>query len=85
MIEPDKEGLAYMRLVRTGGMTFDEMIRELGGDPDLHWEEYAEQLKRLDDLGIVLDSDPRRTTQAGNPVPPQKPSKDSKKPGLSGT
>jgi len=67
MIEPDKEGLAYTRLVRAGAMTHDEMVREQGNDPDTHWAEYAENLRRLDELGIVLDSDARRTTLAGNP------------------
>ncbi len=65
MIEPDKEGLAYARLVRTGAMTHDEMVREQGGDPDTHWAEYAEGLKRLDELDIWLDSDVRRVSAAG--------------------
>lgn len=65
MIEPDKEGLALMRLVRSGAMTPDEMVREMGFDPDTHWAEYAAALKRLDALGIVIDSDARKTTQAG--------------------
>jgi lambda family phage portal protein len=68
IIDPEKEGLAFMRMVRTGAMTFDEMVREMGGDPELHWQEYAEQQQRLDALKIVLDSDARRTTQAGNPA-----------------
>jgi lambda family phage portal protein len=65
MIEPDKEGLAYSRLIRNGLMTHAEAIREQGGDPDAHWPEYAAGLKKLDELGIVLDSDPRLTTASG--------------------
>lgn len=65
MIEPDKEGLAYQRLVRVGAMTPDEMVREQGGDPEAHWAEYAAGLKRLDALGIKLDSDVRAVSQAG--------------------
>lgn len=65
MLEPDKEGLAYTRQVRSGAMTHDEMVRELGGDPDTHWDEYAEGLKRLDRLGIVIDSDARKVTVSG--------------------
>lgn len=65
MIEPDKEGLAYQRLVRVGTMTPSEMVREQGGDPAAHWEEYAADLKRLDELGIKLDSDVRAVSQAG--------------------
>jgi len=65
MLEPDKEGVALRKLVRSGAMTHDEMVRERGYDPETHWEEYAEGLKRLDKLGIVLDSDPRKTSDAG--------------------
>lgn len=65
MIEPDKEGLALQRLVRTGAMTPSEMIRERGGNPDDHLAEYAADLKKLDKLGIVLDSDARRTSSTG--------------------
>lgn len=65
MIEPDKEGLALTRLVRAGAMTFDEMARERGYDPEKHWAAYSAELKKLDSLGIVLDSDVRKTSQAG--------------------
>jgi capsid protein len=33
ILEPDKEGLAYQRLVRIGAMTWPQMVRELGYDP----------------------------------------------------
>lgn len=65
MIEPDKEGLAAQRLVRAGVMTPSEMVRQQGGDPDAHWEEYAKDLAQLDSLGIQLDSDVRKVSQAG--------------------
>lgn len=65
MLEPDKEGLAYARLVRAGVMTHNEMVREQGSDPDTHWADYAEGLKALDAKGIVLDSDVRKVSQAG--------------------
>jgi lambda family phage portal protein len=65
MIEPDKEGLAYQRLVRNGVMTFSDVVREQGGDPDAHFAEYAADLKRLDEAGIKLDSDVRAVSQAG--------------------
>lgn len=65
MLEPDKEGLAVKRAVRTGLSTFSQMIREQGGDPDQHWAEYAEDLKKLDTLGIKLDTDPRAVSDAG--------------------
>ena len=65
MLEPDKEGLALTRLVRSGAMTPSEMVRERGGDPDTHWDEYQADMKELDKRGIWLDSDVRRTSQAG--------------------
>lgn len=65
MLEPDKEGLAYQRLLRIGAITHDGMVREQGNDPDQHWKEYAEGLSRFDLLKIVLDSDPRKTSNAG--------------------
>ena len=65
MIEPDREGLAYQRLIRTGAMTPDEMVREQGGDPAVHWQEYADNLQRFDKMGIVLDCDARKVSSAG--------------------
>lgn len=65
MIEPDKEGLAYARNVRAGIMSLQEALRERGYDPETVLEEIAETNKMLDDLGLVLDSDPRRVTQQG--------------------
>lgn len=67
MLEPDKEGLAYMRNVRAGLMTHDEMVREMGNDPETFWDEYGEGVKRLRELGIILDSDASMTTQQGGP------------------
>jgi lambda family phage portal protein len=65
MIEPDKEVLAATRAVRAGLITFDEMIRQQGGDPESHWTEYAENVKRLKALGIQLDSNVADVSQAG--------------------
>jgi len=65
MVEPDKEGLAIMRNVRTGIQTLSDAIRERGYDVDEFLEEMAADYKRLDELGIVLDSDPRKMTQNG--------------------
>lgn len=79
MIEPDKEGLAHQRNIRTGTRTLPQVLRELGEDPDEIFAEIAETNATLDKLGIVLDSDPRKTSQAGltqalstgNPEPPE--------------
>jgi lambda family phage portal protein len=65
MIDPDKEGLAYTRRVRSGQMTPSEMVREQGKDPAAHWAEYAADMELLDKLKIWLDSDVRRVSAAG--------------------
>lgn len=65
MLDPDKEGLAYTRLIRSGAKTLNQVIRELGEDPDVMLQEIADTNKKLDELGIVLDSDPRKTTNNG--------------------
>jgi lambda family phage portal protein len=68
MIEPDKEGLAHMRNIRAGLTTLPEVLRERGYDPDDVLKEIQATNEKLDDMEIVLDSDPRKTTQAGNPT-----------------
>lgn len=65
MLEPDKEGMAYSRLVRNGLMSLPAAIRERGEDPEAVLQEIAEANARLDALKIILDSDPRRTTSSG--------------------
>jgi lambda family phage portal protein len=65
MLDPDKEAAAFVRQVRSGAMTLYQGIRELGYDPETHLAEIAEGNQRLDELGIVLDVDPRKTTGAG--------------------
>ncbi len=65
LIDPDKEALASMRQVRAGQTTISEVIRERGYNPRRFLEEAARDFRVLDELGLVLDSDPRKMTQAG--------------------
>lgn len=65
MIEPDKEGLAVLRNIRTGIQTLSESLRERGFDPRQALEEMRDDWKFLDELGLVLDSQPHKMTQAG--------------------
>lgn len=65
ILEPDKEGLAYLRLVRIGAMTWGQMVRQLGYDPQEQLEEIEEYNNALDERGIILDIDPRQMTSAG--------------------
>jgi lambda family phage portal protein len=65
MLEPDREGLAVQRNIRTGILTLSEAIRERGFDPQTHLQELAADFAMLDNLGLKLDCDPRHQTQAG--------------------
>lgn len=65
ILEPDKEGLAYQRLIRNGLMTWRQVVAELGEDPTAQLEEIAQTNEDLDDAGVVLDCDPRRVNQVG--------------------
>lgn len=64
-IEPDKEGLAIQRNIRSGIQTLSESLRERGYDPRAVLEEMRRDNALLDELGLLLDSDPRRMTQGG--------------------
>lgn len=65
LIEPDKEGLAILRNIRTGITTLSEEIRGRGYNRDKFLDELEQDFKDLDARGLVLDCDPRRMTQAG--------------------
>jgi lambda family phage portal protein len=67
MIDPSAEGLAYQRNIRSGIITQSEALRERGYDPDAIFEEMADDNKKIDRLGLILDSDARTNTQAGLP------------------
>ena len=69
MLDPGKEGQAYERLARNGVMSLPDIIRERGNDPDEQVEEIAEFNERLDTLGLVFDSDPRKTSKSGGAQP----------------
>lgn len=67
MIEPDKEGLAYQRNIRSGLQSLSESLRERGYDPREMLGELAADFQLLDELKLILDCDPRNTTQQGLP------------------
>ncbi len=73
MLSPEKEGLAYTRLIRSGVITYAQAVRERGEDPEGHIAEIQEWNNKLDAAGIVLDSDARKTSGAGlyQPAPPE--------------
>ena len=65
MIEPDKEGLAIQRNIRTGITTLSEAIRERGYNREQFLDELQADFQELTRRGLVLDCDPRLMTQAG--------------------
>lgn len=65
MIDPVQEGLAFQRNVRSGAKSLSEALRELGYNPKTVLTELSNDFKLLDKLGLILDCDPRRMTQAG--------------------
>lgn len=65
MIDPAAEFKALGYAIRLGLMSLPEAIRQLGYDPEEVMREQAQFLKLVDKLGLVLDTDPRKVTQAG--------------------
>lgn len=65
MIDPTSETAAAINAIRGGIKSYPEAIRELGDDPERKLEEIKQFNDLLDKLGIILDSDPRRTMKAG--------------------
>lgn len=66
LIDPSKEVGATIKAVRGGLMSLSEAIREYGYDPEEVLREIQQDNQLLDELGIILDSDPRQISGAGN-------------------
>lgn len=62
---PVQEVQADVLAVRGGIKTLSQVIRERGGDPDRVMAQRADELRKLDALGIMLDTDPRYVSGAG--------------------
>ena len=65
-VDPQKDALANLLSIRSGTMTLAEVIAKQGRNPDAVLAEIAATNAKLDALGIVLDSDPRRVTKTGS-------------------
>ena len=65
MIDPVKDAQSDTLMMRNGTLTLREAIANHGYDPDKQISEIGEINKLLDQLGIVLDSDPRYTAKSG--------------------
>lgn len=66
MIDPASEVKALVQAIRAGLMTQEQAILALGGDPEKQFDEIAETNKKLDELKIVLDTDPRKVKTGGS-------------------
>ena len=65
-VDPLKDATADLLAIRAGTMTLAEAIARQGRNPDAVLGEIAATNARLDALGLVLDSDPRRVTRTGS-------------------
>jgi lambda family phage portal protein len=63
--DPGRDVKAKLDAVRAGFKSLSSAIAETGYNPDDVLAQIAADNKKLDALGIILDSDPRRMSQAG--------------------
>jgi lambda family phage portal protein len=65
MLNPREEVTAMLKRVRGGLLPMPEALRQSGQDPDAVVAAIREWNEKIDEAGLVLDSDPRRTSQGG--------------------
>jgi lambda family phage portal protein len=65
MLDVEKETEALKTEVRSGFISLSGAIRETGRDPDVVLREISDDQSKLQELGVVLDSDAGKTSQAG--------------------
>jgi lambda family phage portal protein len=65
LLNPKEENDADISAIRGGLTTWSKVIRGRGEDPEEVATEMAEDNKRFDTLGIILDSDARKVMKAG--------------------
>ncbi|MEO5376019.1 MAG: phage portal protein [Alphaproteobacteria bacterium] len=70
-VDPLKDVQADILAVRAGFMTMKEAIARQGYDPAAVLAEIAATFAEIDRLGIVLDTDPRKSTRTGQDKPMQ--------------
>lgn len=59
MIDPVKEVKGLEASVRAGFTSWQDVVREMGGDPDVLRTEMAEDMQAFDAIGSKPSSDPR--------------------------
>ena len=68
-VDPQREVDAYKTAVRCGFKTLAQVISEQGGDLDDVLMQRQSELAKLDELDIVLDTDPSEVTEGGSSQP----------------
>lgn len=69
-VDPLKDVESEKSQNRAGYKPVSESIKERGGDIEEVFEQIAQDLALADSLGIVLDTDPRKTGPSGKPADP---------------
>lgn len=64
-VDPLKAATSRVIDIRAGVVTPQEVLRSRGTDPRNVLEQIAEWNKQLDELGVVLDTDPRKVSRSG--------------------
>lgn len=64
-VDPLKDAMADLLAMRSGTMTLAQAIARQGHNPDAVLAEIAAMNAKLDTLGLIFDSDPRRVTKTG--------------------
>lgn len=65
MIAPKEEVQAAIAAIRSGIKSWSEVVREFGYDPLALLDELRDDAEAFEAAGLVLDCDPRKTTQQG--------------------
>ncbi|PQO21769.1 phage portal protein, partial [Rhodobacteraceae bacterium WD3A24] len=64
-VNPLQDAQTDLIEVRAGFATLNEKIAERGYDPQKVLDEHSKTATRVDELGLVFDSDPRKVARAG--------------------
>lgn len=80
MVNPTEEIKAQREGIRSGLTTLSETLRENGWEPREALQEMAADAELLDELGLVLDCDPRRTSGQGQAQAQEDPAEEDPKP-----
>ena len=55
-LDPQRETAAQVDRIKAGLATISETIREMGREPEEFFKEYKQDIDRLAELGITIDS-----------------------------